>query len=226
MKNRMVVNLLSTIAGLLLLLFFLPRLLNDFGLKRVNKINLPFLGEYSQEEKQKEIKVVDQINGINLHLTHFPPSQELVLFLDMDKKHIDKISDIKLYYELRKDGGLRILLKENRGDIYINDTLFKPFISVNSIEQAINHYLAYYKRQLLNAGVDDPEGDYKNFQTNLLNGEIVMYWRDIYDERREKSWDYRKYKEYSELLKNHKGIRDETKKGNVILSSIDLPVKE
>jgi hypothetical protein len=209
MKRNMILNLAITSLSLIFFFVFGIRCLNDIGLRSSPKFNFLFWEWSKDNDKSKE-----QIKALNIELKAVYVQGEIVigLMLMLDRKHIDKISDLTLIYkmptnsEMPKDEttvGLEMTLFNQKGFIYTNESFFYTLSADKDIEIRMEHNL----NSIMN-GVFTDEDKFRNSYIKRRNNEgiLVATWRDVYDVRQTKKWKYSKYLELIESYKKNGGF--------------------
>jgi hypothetical protein len=205
----MILNLAITSLSLIFFFVFGIRCLNDIGLRSSPKFNFLFWEWSKDNDKSKE-----QIKALNIELRAVYLQGEIVigLMLMLDRKHIDKISDLTLIYKMPTNSempndeptvGLEMTLFNQKGFIYTNESFFYTLSADKDIEIRMEHNL----NSIMN-GVFTDEDKFRNSYIKRRNNEgiLVATWRDVYDVRQTKKWKYSKYLELIESYKKNGGF--------------------
>jgi hypothetical protein len=145
--------------------------------------------------------------------------------LMLDRKHIDKISDLTLIYKMPTNsempndefqGGAGMTLFNQKGFIYINESILYPLSVDKDIEIRMEHNL----NRMMN-GVFTDKDKFRNSYINRINNEgiLIATWRDVYNVRQTKKWKYSTYLEIIESYKKNEGflITEHSRSHTIIL---------
>lgn len=199
----MILNLAITSLSLIFLVVFGIRCLNDIGLRSSPKFNFLFWEWSKDDDKSKE-----QIKALNIELRAVYVKGEIVigLMLMLDRKHIDKISDLTLIYKMpihETKSGLKMTLFNQEGFIYSNKSIFYPLSADKDIELEMEFDL---KNAMMAPHIDKDKFRNNYIERRNKEGMLIATWRDVYDVRQTKKWKYSKYLELIESYKKNNGF--------------------
>jgi hypothetical protein len=149
-----------------------------------------------------------QIKALNIELAAFNLYGEKVigLMLELDRKHIDKISDLILIYKMpiyETKLGLEMTLFNQEGFIYSNKSIFYPLSTDKDIELRMDFAL---KNAMMGPHIDEDKSRNSYIERRNKEGILIATWRDVYDVRQTKKWKYSKYLELIESYKKNNGF--------------------